>query len=402
MDLTPNREVFTVSRLNREAKSLLEKSFGMVWLEGEISNFTHHRSGHMYFSLKDEKARIDCAMFRGQNSRLQFRPAEGMLVLVNAKVSIYEPGGRYQLIVESMAEAGEGRLQREFERLKKKLQEEGLFEPEHKKPLPALPRQIGIITSPTGAAVRDILQVLERRFPAVPVLIYPVAVQGDGAAPQIANALLLAGRQRSCDLLILARGGGSLEDLRAFNDETVARALFECPLPVISGVGHEIDFTIADFVADLRAPTPSAAAELAVPDQTEWLSLLSSTLERISGSALRKLAGCREKTAWLIKRLTQVHPGTLLNQRGQTLDELQLRLQRAAADKLGRIHKRLDPLARALHAVGPQATLERGYAIVSQADGIVRDAGKLKKGDEIETRFARGSAISTIKETRNT
>ena len=379
---------------------MLEQSFGLIWLEGEISNFTHHGSGHMYFSLKDDKAQVSCAMFRGQNNRLRFRPAEGMLVLVHAKVSIYEARGNFQLIVESMEEAGEGRLQREFERLKKKLLDAGLFDPDHKQPLPAVPKKIGIVTSPTGAAIRDILHVLKRRFPAAAVLVYPVAVQGEAAAGQIVRALELAAAHDSCDLLILARGGGSLEDLWAFNEEAVARAIFDCPLPVITGIGHEIDFTIADFVADVRAPTPSAAAEIAVPEQREWLNALAGHLDRLRSLVQRYLSANREKTGWLQKRLARVHPGQLLNQQGQKLDELGLRLRRVAADKLGQMHKRLDPLARALQAIGPQATLERGYAIVSHGDAIVRDAGTLKKGDEIQTRFARGTATSIVKETK--
>ncbi len=399
MDPSPNREIFTVSRLNQEARDMLEQSFGLIWLEGEISNFTHHGSGHMYFSLKDDQAQVSCAMFRGQNRGLGFRPAKGMQVLVRAKVSIYEVSGRYQLIVESMEEAGEGRLQREFERLKKKLLDAGLFAADHKQPLPAAPRKIGIITSPTGAAVRDILQVLKRRFPVARVLIYPVAVQGEAAAGQIVRALSLAETHGSCDLLILARGGGSLEDLWAFNEEAVARAIFECPIPVISGIGHEIDFTIADFVADVRAPTPSAAAEIAVPDQSEWLNTLAVHLNRLRNRMRRYLSARREKTGWLEKRLAQAHPGRLLNRQGQKLDELSLRLRRAAKDKLGRMHQRLDPLARALQAIGPQATLERGYAIVSHGEAIIRDAGALKKGDEIRIRFARGAATSTVEET---
>ncbi|MEE8108529.1 MAG: exodeoxyribonuclease VII large subunit, partial [Gammaproteobacteria bacterium] len=337
MDLTPNREVFTVSRLNKEARGMLEQGFGLIWLEGEISNFTHHGSGHMYFSLKDDKAQVSCAMFRGQNRGLGFRPAMGMQVLVRAKVSIYEARGNYQLIVESMEEAGEGRLQREFERLRKKLLDAGLFAAESKQPLPAAPRKIGIVTSPTGAAVRDILHVLKRRFPVAQVLIYPVAVQGEAAAGQIVRALALAEAHGSCDLLILARGGGSLEDLWAFNEEAVAQAIFKCPIPVISGVGHEIDFTIADFVADVRAPTPSAAAEIAVPDQREWLNALARYLDRLGHLAQRYLSAKREKTGWLEKRLAQAHPGQLLNQRGQKLDELGLRLRRAVQDKLGRL-----------------------------------------------------------------
>src|ERR1700682_5711319 len=267
----PDQEFYSVSRLNREVRVLLERGCGSLWLEAEISNFARPNSGHWYFSLKDANAQVRCAMFRQRNMLCAFTASDGQKVLVRARIGLYEPRGEYQLIVDHMEDAGLGALKRQFEELSAKLKQEGLFAADRKSPLPSLPRRIGIITSPTGAAVRDILHVLASRFPATAVLIYPVAVQGAQAAAEIIAALEVAGRRAECDVLILARGGGSLEDLWAFNDERLARVIVASPIPVITGIGHEIDFTIADFAADVRAPTPSAAAELVVPDAEEWL-----------------------------------------------------------------------------------------------------------------------------------
>ena len=272
------RDIYSVSRLNREVRVLLERGFGVLWVEAEISNFSRPSSGHWYFSLKDANAQVRCAMFRQRNMLCAFTARDGQKVLVRARIGLYEPRGEFQLIVEHMEDAGLGALKRKFEELSARLKAEGLFEAERKRPLPALPRRIGVITSPSGAAVRDILHVLARRFPAVAVMVYPVAVQGAQAPAEIVAALKLACRRAECDVLILARGGGSLEDLWAFNDEQLARAIVASSIPVVSGVGHEIDFTIADFAADVRAPTPSAAAELVVPDAEEWLAALAQPL----------------------------------------------------------------------------------------------------------------------------
>ncbi len=269
------RDVYTVSRLNKEVRLLLESGLPVLWLEGELSNFAAPASGHWYFSLKDAQAQVRCAMWKQRNSLLRFRPKEGMHVLARARVGLYEPRGEYQLIVEHLEEAGEGALKREFEKLKARLAAEGLFAAERKRPLPPVPRRIGVVTSPTGAAIHDILRVLRARFPAASVLLYPTAVQGAAAVPEIVRAIESASRRGECDVLIVARGGGSLEDLWCFNDERVARAIAGCRVPTISGVGHEVDVTIADFVADLRAPTPSAAALAAVPDKSAWLETLS-------------------------------------------------------------------------------------------------------------------------------
>ncbi|MCU7921893.1 MAG: exodeoxyribonuclease VII large subunit, partial [Candidatus Thiodiazotropha sp. (ex Dulcina madagascariensis)] len=276
------REIYSVSRLVRETRAILEGSFPLIWVSGELSNLAQPASGHIYFSLKDEAAQVRCAMFRMKRQLLRFRPENGQQVTIRARVSLYEARGEFQLIVEQMEPAGEGALRLAFEQLKHKLATEGLFDSETKKPLPSPPNQLGIITSPTGAAVRDLLTVLRRRFPALPVIIYPVQVQGEDAPRQIIRMLQLANQRQECDLLILSRGGGSLEDLQAFNDEGLARAIHASQIPLVTGIGHEIDFTIADFVADRRAPTPSAAAELVSPDQQEWYQRVTQLARRLS------------------------------------------------------------------------------------------------------------------------
>src|SRR5690606_2193067 len=276
---------YTVSALNREARLILERRFVGLWVEGEISDLSRPSSGHLYWTLKDATGQIRCAMFRQQNRPLAFPLANGDQVLVRARVTLYEARGEFQLIVEEVEAAGEGLLRRRFEALKRKLAAEGLFDTARKRPLPRVPRRIGVVTSATGAAIRDVLIALRRRFPAIPVLIYPTPVQGEGAAQEIRRTLELAGRRAECDVLILTRGGGSLEDLWSFNEEIVARAIAASPIPVIVGVGHETDFTIADFVADLRAPTPSQAAELAVPDCREWRGRVVRIAEHLARAA---------------------------------------------------------------------------------------------------------------------
>jgi exodeoxyribonuclease VII large subunit len=393
----PRREIYTVSRLNREARMLLEAGLPPLWIEGEISNFARPSSGHWYFTLKDADAQVRCAMFRSANLRARVAPRDGMQVLVRARVSLYEARGEYQLIAELLEDAGEGALRRRFEELKAKLAAEGLFDAALKRALPRLPRRIGVVTSPTGAAIRDILHVLARRFPAIPVLIYPVPVQGAGAAAEIAAAIRLASERRDADVLILARGGGSLEDLWAFNEEPVARAIRDSAVPVVSGVGHEIDFTIADFAADVRAPTPSGAAEVVVPDRAEWLRALGASHERLA-RAWRRVGGqARERLAWLARRLELTHPRTRLTARAQRLDELEARLGRALRRELAAAGARLAAAARTLNAVSPIATLERGYAIVTRADGrVVRAARDVAAGDTVRARTAVGSIAATV------
>ena len=432
----PDRDIYSVSRLNREVRVLLERGFGSLWLEAEISNLAKPGSGHWYFSLKDAAAQVRCAMFRQRNMLCGFVPRDGQKVLVRARIGLYEPRGEYQLIVDHMEEAGLGALKRQFEELSAKLKQEGLFAAERKRPLPGLPKRIGIITSPTGAAVRDILHVLARRFPAAAVLIYPVPVQGAQAAAEIVAALEVAGRRAECDVLILARGGGSLEDLWAFNDERLARAVVASPIPVITGIGHEIDFTIADFAADVRAPTPSAAAELVVPDAEEWLNSFVRLGARLQRAVRRRLAERGERLRWLMGRAALLSPTVRLGAHAQRLDELEQSLIRAlrrrlqerrerlrwltgraallrpstrlTQERLGlenlteRLYRgwqnaqsarreRLLPLVRTLSAVSPLATLERGYAIVSVEGGaILRNAEDAKPGTLVEARLAQG------------
>jgi exodeoxyribonuclease VII large subunit len=335
------RNVFTVSRLNREVRLLLERGLGVVWVEGELSNFSQPSSGHWYFSLKDREAQLRCAMFRLKNAGLGFTPKAGQQVLARGRISLYEPRGDYQLIVEHLEEAGVGALKREFERLKVKLAAEGLFALERKRSLPRFPRRIGVVTSPTGAAIRDVLHILQRRFPPASVLIYPTPVQGAVAVPAIVEALQTASARAECDVLIVARGGGSIEDLWSFNDERVARAICAASIPVVSGIGHEIDFTIADFVADARAPTPSGAAELVTPDRQACLEALARTAERISVCMRRELRSLNARFDGALLRLKLVHPGVRLAQQAQKLDELEQRLASAVNREIRTISTRL-------------------------------------------------------------
>lgn len=321
----PERNVYTVSRLNREVRVLIERGLGVIWVEGELSNLSVPSSGHWYFSMKDRDAQLRCAMFRQRNMAVGFTPKAGQQILARGRVSLYEPRGDYQFIVEHLEEAGVGALRREFERLKAKLAAEGLFALERKRSLPRFPRRIGVITSPTGAALRDILHILARRFPPAAVLIYPTPVQGDTAIPNIVEAIETASGRAECDVLILARGGGSLEDLWAFNDERVARAIHASAIPIVSGIGHEIDFTIADFVADARAPTPSGAAELVAPDRIACLEALGRTIERLSACMRRELRSVGSRFEAVSARLKLTHPGVRLTQQAQRLDELEQR-----------------------------------------------------------------------------
>jgi len=322
----PERNIYTVSRLNREVRILIERGLGVIWVEGELSNLSVPSSGHWYFSMKDRDAQLRCAMFRQRNMTVGFIPKAGQHILARGRLSLYEPRGDFQFIIEHLEEAGVGALKREFERLKAKLAAEGLFALERKRSLPSFPRRIGVITSPTGAALRDILHILARRFPPAAVLIYPTPVQGGAAIPSIVAAIEIASARAECDVLILARGGGSIEDLWAFNDERVARAIRASTVPIVSGVGHEIDFTIADFVADARAPTPSGAAEIVVPDRNACLEALARTMERLSACMRRELRSVTARFDGARLRLKLTHPGIRLTQQAQRLDELEQRL----------------------------------------------------------------------------
>jgi exodeoxyribonuclease VII large subunit len=436
--------IYTVSQLNRETADLLSGHFLSIFVEGEISNLSIPSSGHCYFTLKDASAQVRCAMFRGQRKQ-SFKPENGKQVVVKAQVSLYEPRGDYQLIVEFMEEAGAGALRRAFDALKLKLSEEGLFSEAHKKNLPTLPKAIGVITSPSGAAIRDVLTVLRRRFAAVPVIIYPVAVQGENAKVEIAKAIATANTLKQCDVLILARGGGSLEDLWAFNEEMVARAIYASQIPVISGVGHETDVTIADFVADLRAATPSAAAEHATPDQQQWLHKVNELEIRLQQHLQRQLRQQQQKLDWLSGRLQQQHPQQKLTRNQQRLDELELRLKKVVQlrlthdrriietqtarlwqcspmsairrnhqqqtylserlitvtnNRLTQLNQRLLNASQTLHAVSPLATLNRGYALATEpiSGKIIRSTEQLKVGDKLITRLAKGHFTSLVDE----
>ncbi len=433
----PRRDIYTVSRLNREARGLLEAGLPSLWITGELSNLSRPASGHWYFTLKDEDAQVRCAMFRQRNLAVRFAPREGLQVLLRARVGLYEARGDFQLVVDHLEEAGEGELRRRFEALKQKLAAEGLFDESRKRALPRFPRRIGIVTSASGAALRDVLNVMRRRSRGVSLLLYPVPVQGAGAAREIAAMIALADRRQEVDLLLLVRGGGSLEDLWAFNDEALARAIAALELPLVTGIGHEVDFTIADFVADLRAPTPSAAAELAVPDAAAWLAALGVTGGRLKSAMTRSLGRHGDTHAQLQGRLGRLHPAQAVQERMQRLDELQMRLAgtmrreartrrerllRVAAElagrspaarlaalgqRIGHAGARLLPAlrgritgargllmsaARGLEATSPIATLGRGYAIVTLAGNgaVVRDPAEAPPGTEIEARLALG------------
>ncbi|MDU4995252.1 MAG: exodeoxyribonuclease VII large subunit [Enterobacteriaceae bacterium] len=435
--------IFTVTRLNQTVRSLLEREMGQVWITGEISNFTQPASGHWYFTLKDDTAQVRGAMFRNSNRRVTFRPQHGQQVLVRASVTLYDPRGDYQIIVESMQPAGEGLLQQKYEQLKAALSAEGLFDQQFKQPLPTPAHCIGVITSKTGAALHDILHVLRRRDPSLPVVIYPTAVQGDDAPGQIVRAIELANARQECDVLIVGRGGGSLEDLWSFNDERVARAIFASRIPVVSAVGHETDVTIADFVADLRAPTPSAAAEIVSRNQTELLRQIQSAQQRLEMAMDFFIANRTRRFTQLNHRLQQQHPQLRLARQQTVLEKLRQRMrvaldsqlkqasqrQRRVAQRLNQqnpqpriwraqtriqqLEYRLAESLRAqlsvtrerfgkavthLEAVSPLSTLARGYSVTTAADGkVLKQAKQVKTGDTLTTRLADGWVESEVK-----
>lgn len=399
--ISTEKHIYSVTELNSLARQVLEGSLGQVWLSGEVSNYMQASSGHSYFSLKDAQAQVRCALFRMNNRRLNFNLKNGLQVLVLAQVSLYEGRGDFQLIIQHIEPSGDGLLQKKFEILKQRLQAAGLFADTHKKPLPTLPQTIGVITSPHGAAIHDILTVLNRRFPAIAVIIYPTLVQGELAAKQIAQALKIANQRRECDVLILARGGGSIEDLWPFNEEIVAYAIYESELPVITGVGHEVDFTIADFVADLRAPTPSAAAEHVTPDCREWVHQLNHLQKRLQYLLTSRLQQLREQLLHLEKRLR--HPGQRLRDQAQHLDLLERRLTLAMRHSLQHRHAELNRIGQALHAFSPLQTLERGYAIVRnpQNQEIILSSSQLKVNQEITIQFAQGSSFCRVEKLSN-
>ncbi len=442
--LMSSRPIFTVSQLTAEIKTLLERNFEHLWLEGEISNLRMPGSGHLYFTLKDESAQIRAVMFRMQNRLLKFQPEDGLQVVGYGRLTVYEPRGEYQIVLDYLEPKGLGALQLAFEQLKEKLSREGFFDPARKKPLPHLPQKIGIVTSPTGAAIRDILQIIDRRFANVHILLYPVRVQGVGAAQEIAQAIDELGQWPGLDVMIVGRGGGSLEDLWAFNEEPVARAIYRSPVPVVSAVGHEIDFTIADFVADLRAPTPSAAAELAVRNKVELVQTLESLARRLSQTVRINLESMQERLSSLVHRLSD--PRKRLSDQRLRLDDLCSRLATATQQSLGRkidrfrmkvesllllhpgkrvtdyshrlgqIHRRLAVAGRSsmrfyrqrvevaagrLQSLSPLGVLERGYAIarILPSREILRDASGLRADDRVNVKVHRGEFVARVEKT---
>ncbi|MCH7346902.1 exodeoxyribonuclease VII large subunit [Aeromonas sp. MR7] len=441
------QQVFTVTRLNSAVRMILEQDLGLVWLTGELSNLAMPSSGHWYFSLKDLGAQVRCAMFKGNNRRVAFRPQDGMQVLVQARVSLYEPRGDYQLIIESMQPAGDGVLALRFEELKRRLGAEGLFDEGRKRPLPREPRAVGLITSATGAALHDMLTVLKRRAPDLPVFIYPTQVQGSAAIGQIVAAIALANRRTEVDVLIVGRGGGSLEDLWCFNEEAVARAIANSSIPVISAVGHEVDVTISDFAADLRAPTPSAAAELVAPDNQARIQRLAHLWQRLAQGIGRHQTAARHGFALLQKRLDHQDPKRRLEQQSQRLDELSARLQQLMNQRLHqgerrlanlelrlqgksperlmaagkRRHQlaeerlyaliakrqdlashRLAMLTARLDGVSPLATLGRGYSITrTQSGEVISRAAQVNAGQTLVTTLAEGHLQVRVEEVHN-
>jgi exodeoxyribonuclease VII large subunit len=438
-----SRPIYTVSQLTAEVKSLLERSFDHLWVEGEVSNLRLPSSGHLYFTLKDESAQVRGVMFRLQKRLLKFEPADGLQVVCYGRVTVYEPRGEYQIVVDYMEPKGLGALQLAFEQLKEKLTQEGLFDPAHKKPLPHLPQKIGIITSPTGAAIRDILQIIDRRFANVHILLYPVRVQGAGAAQEIAQAIQELNQWPGIDVLIVGRGGGSLEDLWAFNEEIVARAIYGSRVPIISAVGHEIDFTIADFVADLRAPTPSAAAELVVRNKVELVQTLESLGRRLANAGLTGLEARRERLLSLGHRLVDprrrlsdqrfrlddifsrlsnsiqqgllrkaerlglkadslilLHPGRRVAEHTHRLVQLSRRLTLALRGELRLFRQRTEGYLGKLQTLSPLAVLERGYSIarVLPSKKVVRRASMLKAEDRVNVKVHRGEFIARVEE----
>ncbi|MDX7922067.1 exodeoxyribonuclease VII large subunit [Aeromonas media] len=441
------QQIFTVTRLNSAVRMILEQDLGLVWLTGELSNLAMPSSGHWYFSLKDMSAQVRCAMFKGNNRRVPFRPQDGMQVLVQARVSLYEPRGDYQLIIESMQPAGDGMLALRFEELKRRLGAEGLFDEGRKRPLPREPRAVGLITSATGAALHDMLTVLGRRAPDLPVFIYPTQVQGSAAIGQIVSAIALANRRAEVDVLIVGRGGGSLEDLWCFNEEAVARAIAGSAIPVVSAVGHEVDVTISDFAADLRAPTPSAAAELVAPDRSARAQRLVHLKQRLVQAISRRQTAARHGFVLLQKRLDHQDPKRRLEQQSQRLDELDRRLQQHLRDRLHqgerrlanlelrlqarspstllaagkrrhqlaqeRLHTlmnkrqdlaahRLAMLSARLDGISPLATLGRGYSITRTPSGeVISRAAQVRPGQQLVTTLAEGALRVRVEDVNN-
>ncbi len=415
------RKVYRVAEITRLIRAVLEEEFGSVWIEGEISNLRRPASGHCYFTLKDAQAQIRAVLFAGAQRQLACQLADGLQVRIYGQISVYERSGEYQVIARLVEPAGQGALQEAFEKLKKKLQAEGLFDPARKRKLPLLPQRIGIVTSPTGAAIRDILKILAGRFPNLHVMIVPAKVQGDGAAAEIAAGIDLLNARNAVDVIIAGRGGGSLEDLWCFNEEVVARAIARSAIPVISAVGHEIDFTISDFVADVRAPTPTAAAELVVGQKDQLEAALCQCGQRLRAALDRRRLELRNRLTRVAHSYVFREPRNLAQRSRRQLAEYLLKLRHAGLSRVNSLRQRGDELAlRAAHALGlrreqtrlrlqrleaqlralgPQAVLERGYSITRRPGGaVVRDASQVRTGDVIQTHLARGTLRATVQE----
>ena len=396
MQNDPQRPILSVSELLRSVRDTLERRFPLLWVRGELSNLNYAASGHCYFTLKDRGAQVDCVMYRSRAQAFDASLREGMQVEAQVLVSLYEPRGRFQLTVENLRPAGLGPLYERFLRLKEKLEREGLFDPASKRPLTPYPRTIGVVTSRAAAALRDVLTTLARRNPAVRVIVYPTPVQGEGAAGRIAAMLATASSRAECDVLLLVRGGGSIEDLWSFNEERVARAIRASRIPVVVGVGHETDFTIADFAADRRAPTPTAAAELATPSRAEIAANLAQCLRSLSREMRRRLQYAAQALDGCAKRL--VHPAERLRRSGERLTALRTRLALALGHRVHRSSAQLERLQASLASLDPQAVLARGYSITRNSAGVVlRDASQARDGERILTTLGRGALQSEVK-----
>ena len=394
-------EVFSVSQINKYIKGLMDGDTILrdVTVSGEISNFKRHSSGHYYFSVKDQGSAISAAMFKWQNRTLRFLPENGMRVLVHGRISVYEPSGQYQIIADSIQPDGVGALYEQYERLKNALERKGYLDPARKKPIPQFPRKIAVITSPTGAAIRDILNILGRRYPLAPIDVYPSEVQGENAPAMLASALYAANRNADCDVIIIGRGGGSMEDLWAFNSVEVIRAVIDSEIPVISAVGHETDFTLCDFVADLRAPTPSAAAELAVPDSAGLMNYLNAYRTRTASMLERKISSGETRLSSLLNMQCMRNPLSVTENKSRQLDEIISRVERAINDRLNAGESELREVASRLAALNPLAVLARGYSVAYRSGTPLGSVAGLSEGDMIQIRFRDGSADCRVEKT---
>lgn len=400
MKAAQEKQIYTVSELTRDIRFIMEDNFGALWVEGEVSNFTKHQSGHMYFSIKDGQSVLSCVLFRGTSAKIKFEIKSGMQVLIFGKISVYDKRGQYQLYVNKVEPRGAGALQFAFEQLKERLRKEGLFDEALKKQIPYLPQRVGVITSPTGAAIRDILNVAKRRFSNIEIVLNPANVQGESAKGEIARALDMFNALDNVDVIILGRGGGSLEDLWPFNEEEVARAVFRSEIPVISAVGHEVDWTISDFVADFRAATPSAAAELVIPEKEELIAKVDALQDRLKLALVSKKDFLTEKLRTMENRYAFREPLNIVVQREQEIDALAEELAMKGAFILKFKNENLNSLAGKLHALSPLGILGRGYSITLREKGgkVIKDAGLLKKNDIIKTKLAKGNIVSKVEE----